>query len=281
LALLRQAAALVYVDDLEHPVLDDADSHHLAAVLRLRSGEVVAVSDGAGRYRFCRVASGVPGSAPGSSPASPSASASMSASGSGSGSSSGSSGRRRGGAAGRDAIALEPETAIEFVARVEPVVGVGFSLAKGERIEWAVAKLSELGVDRIVPLICERTVVRDVQGVDSRRTDRLRRIARESAIQARRLWLPEVAEPVRFAEVAAALADSCVPAALAEPGGAPVTLATPFVFVGPEGGWAPSELSVGLPTVGLGPTILRIETAAVVAGALLAAVRAGTVAERG
>ena len=198
----------------------------------------------------------------------------MSASGSGS------SGRRRGGA-GRDAIALEPETAIEFVARVEPVVGVGFSLAKGERTEWAVAKLSELGVDRIVPLICERTVVRDGQGVDSRRTDRLRRIARESAVQARRLWLPEVAEPVRFAELAAALADSCVPAALAEPGGAPVTLATPFVFVGPEGGWAPSELSVGLPTVGLGPTILRIETAAVVAGALLAALRSGTVAAGG
>lgn len=154
-------------------------------------------------------------------------------------------------------------------------------MAKGERTEWAVAKLSELGVDRIVPLICERTVVRDGQGVDSRRTDRLRRIARESAVQARRLWLPEVAEPVRFAELAAALADSCVPAALAEPGGAPVTLATPFVFVGPEGGWAPSELSVGLPTVGLGPTILRIETAAVVAGALLAALRSGTVAAGG
>jgi 16S rRNA (uracil1498-N3)-methyltransferase len=51
------------------------------------------------------------------------------------------------------------------------------------------------------------------------------------------------------------------------------------VLVGPEGGWDDAELAAGLPRVGLGPHVLRAETAAVVAGALLCALRAGTVGQ--
>jgi 16S rRNA (uracil1498-N3)-methyltransferase len=149
-------------------------------------------------------------------------------------------------------------------------VTVGFSLAKGDRTEWAVAKLVELGVDRIVPLVCARTVGRRDQS-DAHRMDRLGRIARESAMQARLVYLPEIAGVTALAEMVSA------GAAMAEPGGAPATLGTPTVLVGPEGGWAPSELVLGLPTVGLGETILRIETAAVVAGTLLTALRAGVI----
>ena len=66
--------------------------------------------------------------------------------------------------------------------------------------------------------------------------------------------------------------------ALADPGGRPPSLDYPTVLVGPEGGWSPAERGFGLPTVALGPTVLRTETAAVTAGALLAALRAGLVA---
>lgn len=51
----RSAAAHVFADDLEHPVLLDEDRHHLARVLRLRSGETVTVSDGTGSWRSFRV----------------------------------------------------------------------------------------------------------------------------------------------------------------------------------------------------------------------------------
>ncbi len=50
------------------------------------------------------------------------------------------------------------------------------------------------------------------------------------------------------------------------------------VAVGPEGGWSTGELASGLPTVGFGLSVLRAETAAVTAGALLASLRTGTVA---
>ena len=67
--------------------------------------------------------------------------------------------------------------------------------------------------------------------------------------------------------------------ALAVQGGAPLTLATPIVLVGPEGGWSEEELAA-VPDarhVGLGPNVLRAETAAMAAGVLLVALRAGLV----
>jgi 16S rRNA (uracil1498-N3)-methyltransferase len=65
--------------------------------------------------------------------------------------------------------------------------------------------------------------------------------------------------------------------ALAEVGGKAPSLERPFVLVGPEGGWDGAELACGLPLVGLGPNVLRSETAAVTAGALLCALRVGLV----
>jgi 16S rRNA (uracil1498-N3)-methyltransferase len=65
---------------------------------------------------------------------------------------------------------------------------------------------------------------------------------------------------------------------LAQLSGARPTLAQRVVAVGPEGGWSADELSSGLPTVGFGLSVLRAETAAVTAGALLASLRTGTVA---
>ncbi|MGH9088127.1 MAG: 16S rRNA (uracil(1498)-N(3))-methyltransferase, partial [Acidimicrobiales bacterium] len=68
--------------------------------------------------------------------------------------------------------------------------------------------------------------------------------------------------------------------AVAQLGGGPLPPAATTLAVGPEGGWAPEELALGLPAVGLGPWVLRAETAAVAAGAVMAALRAGTVVGR-
>jgi 16S rRNA (uracil1498-N3)-methyltransferase len=161
---------------------------------------------------------------------------------------------------------LEPAGDVVQEPRPAPTVTIAVPLLKGDRTEWAVQKLTELGADVIVPLMLARSVVR------ARDVRRLRRVAREAAMQSRRAWLPEVADVATLEEAAARPG-----AALAEPGGAPPSLERPTVLVGPEGGWAPEELACGLPTVGLGPPILRAETAAVVAGGLLCALRAGVV----
>jgi 16S rRNA (uracil1498-N3)-methyltransferase len=161
---------------------------------------------------------------------------------------------------------------IERIPQSEPLITVAFAVVKGDRPEWAVQKLTELGVDRIVPLLAARSVVRWPPGESSGQLARLRRVAREAAVQSRRAWLPVIEGVTRFGDVVAEPG-----AALAHPGGVPPSLDRPVLLVGPEGGWDEHEVAAGPPLVGLGPSVLRAETAAVVAGALLCALRAGVV----
>jgi 16S rRNA (uracil1498-N3)-methyltransferase len=165
-----------------------------------------------------------------------------------------------------DGLEAAGEPRHEVVA--EPAVTVALAPTKGERPAWAVQKLTEIGVDRIVIVTAERSVVRWDAGRAGTHLDRLARVAREAAAQSRRAAIPPVVGPVPVAEMVAS------GAALAEPGGPPLSLRHPSVVVGPEGGWAPDELR-GAPTAGLGTTILRTETAAVVAASLLVALRNG------
>ena len=79
-----------------------------------------------------------------------------------------------------------------------PALTVAFAPVKGERPEWVVQKLTELGIDRIVPLLSERSVVRWSGARGKATVERLRRVAREAAAQCRRVWLPEVADTVRL-----------------------------------------------------------------------------------
>lgn len=159
-----------------------------------------------------------------------------------------------------------------------PPVTIGFSLVKGDRPELVVQKLTELGVDRIVPLAAARSVVRWDEARARRGVGRLRQVAREAAMQARRPRLPEVA---MLTTVAAAAHAAGASGALCDQGGtAPLGLARPTLLVGPEGGFDPAELGCGLPTVDLGPTTLRAETAAIAAAVLLCGLRATTVGER-
>ncbi|HEV3400775.1 MAG TPA: RsmE family RNA methyltransferase [Acidimicrobiales bacterium] len=170
---------------------------------------------------------------------------------------------------------LEPVGQVARDPRPSPAVEVAFALVKGERPEWVVQKLTELGADRMVPFGAARSVVRWDAERAARQVERLRRVAREAAGQCRRTWLPAVEEVATFDQVAARPG-----AVLADREGSPPWLAGGPVLVGPEGGWDDGELALGLPRMALGPHVLRAETAAVAVGALLAALRAGLVAPR-
>ena len=162
------------------------------------------------------------------------------------------------------AEAVEAIGPVEAAPAPDPPLTVAFALVKGEKPELVVQKLTELGIDRIVPLRAARSVVRWDDAKAARSVARLRLVARAAAAQCHRPHLPEVADvsdPAGFAAEAGA--------AMAARGGAPVGLGHRTVLVGPEGGWAPEELAAGPPPVGLGPHVLRAETAAIAAAVLL------------
>lgn len=150
-----------------------------------------------------------------------------------------------------------------------PEITVAFALTKSDKPELVVQKLTELGVDRIVPFRAERSVVRWDQAKGARQHERLVAIARAACEQAHRCWLP-VVEPVTD------VADLATRGAVRlERGPATVSLGRPLVAVGPEGGWSEGERDALRDTAGLGPHVLRAETAAITAGALLGALRSG------
>ena len=239
-AVRAAAAAQVFVDNPVAPVLDEADAHHLESVLRLRAGEEVIVGDGHGAWaRTQWQGDGVV-------------------------------------APLRSGTGVGGDGGLQREARVEPSLTVAFAPTKGERPEWVVQKLTELGIDCIVPLRSERSVVRWSGTRGAATVARLRRVAREAAAQCRRVWLPEVRDTLRFADLPSLGGAGEV--VLAQLSGDRPTLAQRVVAVGPEGGWSTHELEAGLPTVGFGLSVLRAETAAVTAGALMASLRTGTVA---
>ncbi len=249
IAVRAAAAAQVFVDDPAHPILAADDAHHLGRVLRLRGGEEVVVSDGQGRWARTRWRGHTGGSTDDGAGLEPI----------------------------RDGVGPGGDGTVQTEARAEPLLTVAFAPVKGERPEWVVQKLTELGIDRIVPLRSERSVVRWSGARGRTAVERLRRVAREAAAQCRRVWLPDVAETIGFDELPT-LGDAGE-VVLAQLSGDRPSAAQRVVAVGPEGGWSVTELDAGLPTVGFGLSVLRAETAAVTAGALLASLRTGTVAQ--
>ena len=172
--------------------------------------------------------------------------------------------------------ALEPTGDIVTVDSPSVRLTIGFALVKGERPELVVQKLTELGMDRIVPFVAERSVVRWDPDRATKQVLRLRRVAREAAMQSRRCFLPEVAELSTFAALVRQPG-----MAIADKGGAPPGIHLRGALVGPEGGWTTDEraqaAATGVPAIALGGHVLRAETAAFTAAALLAALRQGLV----
>ena len=160
----------------------------------------------------------------------------------------------------------------EVVASAAPSVrcAVAFTPVKGDRNEWAVQKLTEIGIDEVIILApTQHSVVRWSDA--DKQLRKLRVVAREAAMQSRRVWLPNIVGLAALHEVCAG--DG---AAVADPDGVALHAGVSLVVVGPEGGFAEEELPAGVPRVQLGDTILRAETATLVAATLLVARRASS-----
>ncbi len=165
----------------------------------------------------------------------------------------------------------------EVESETLPEVCVYLSIFKFDRLEWALEKLTELGVARIVPVVAARSGHHLVKAADAR-VERWRKIARESAQQARRIAPPEIAAPVELKEAIAKVEGSRIVLSEAEKSislkqalaGCSPPLALAF---GPEGGWTPEEIEIfraaGWKSASLGVTILRAETAAIAATAVV------------
>lgn len=147
-----------------------------------------------------------------------------------------------------------------------PLLTVAVAPVKGDRTDFVVEKLVEIGIDTIAVLApVERSVVRWASDKVDRVMERYQRIARAAAMQSRRVFLPDVIGPVSLATLTG---DGV---AFAEPGGSATWADTTTVVIGPEGGFSDSEVAVAPATIDLGPHILRAETAALVAAAQMVA----------
>jgi 16S rRNA (uracil1498-N3)-methyltransferase len=177
---------------------------------------------------------------------------------------------------GQGTLSLTADGVVHREPALAPALAVAFALSKGPKPETVVSGLTELGVDLILPFRSSRSVVRWEGDRVPTATARLRRVAREAAMQSRRARLPEIAEPVDVPTLA--LHPGVV---LGDPSGVPVgQIATPaegewLAVIGPEGGLDAAEreqlASVqGAATVAVGPHVLRTETAAVALAAALA-----------
>jgi 16S rRNA (uracil1498-N3)-methyltransferase len=189
----------------------------------------------------------------------------------------------RGGTAGAMVTAsLRDALDVEIVRRgyeepADPRLTVVQGIAKGDRAELAVATMTEVGVDTVVPWAAARSIAR---WRDERPVHRWRATARESAKQSRRAWVPEITPPQRTAGVAARIGGAAAAYVLHEEAVdrlaavSPPTAGEIVLVVGPEGGVDESELAVftaaGAVPVRLGRTVLRTSTAGAAALAVLA-----------
>lgn len=223
----------------EAVVLDPEDAGHALRSLRLREGDEFTSSDGRGALVRCRVV--------------------------------------------RAAHLLVEGRVLDRTTEDGPRPRLTVVLAppKGDRLTWAVQKLAELGADEIVLSEATRSV-RRWEGERARRVGpRLEAVAREAAKQARRRFLPQVSGPAPWAEAVApegpglmiVLWERARDALLAVlPPEVPAALT---LVVGPEGGIPEEEARLaeraGARLAGLGPNVLRTETAAVAAAAVVLA----------
>jgi 16S rRNA (uracil1498-N3)-methyltransferase len=171
---------------------------------------------------------------------------------------------------------------IEKLAAEEPPLHVILcaAIVKFDHFEWMIEKATELGAAQMIPVIAARTE----KGLDKaahKRLERWRRIGMEASQQSRRAHLPEICDPVEFAE-ALAIGATHRYALDENPAAPPLSGALPAqrtpgdrvaLLIGPQGGWTEEEReefnAAGWRPVSLGPLILRAETAAIAALAVI------------
>ena len=217
-------------------ILTGGEAHHLTNVLRRQVGDEVLLFDGEGIEARARIVS-------------------LESAGGGS---------------------VELEIISHGPAKTEtrlPII-LATAVPKGDRFEWLVEKVTELGVARIVPLLTERSIVNPGAG----KLDKLRNAVIAASKQSGRSRLMEIETPLTWSEFLARETGHGI-LCVADPSGDPVghldwDTGKPIVIaIGPEGGLTERELAAavaaGAKLVSLGPRILRIETAAVALAALI------------
>ncbi len=158
----------------------------------------------------------------------------------------------------------------------KPSLHVLQALPKGRKLDEVIEALVELGVERITPVVAERSVPQLTGEKRKRARRRWTAVARAAATQSRRAWLPVVSELDNLESAAAGLVRAHVSGVVAHVG-VPTPLASALaalppdtgevaVAIGPEGGWTDAEVdrwrSSGLEAITLGATVLRTEHAA-------------------
>ncbi|HBT46513.1 MAG TPA: 16S rRNA (uracil(1498)-N(3))-methyltransferase [Peptococcaceae bacterium] len=221
-------------------VLTGETGHHASRVLRLNLGEEISVADGRGSSFRARVLAVRPGEVV--------------------------------------AELLEPLPSNDPPLSITLLQG----LPKGDKMELIIEKATELGVSRIVGLLTERVIIKLDEGAAARKRERWCKVARAAARQSRRSSIPLVEGPCSLEEIL----EEMPPETLLlvpwegerEKGLREVLAAVDFsrpvaVLIGPEGGLTPEEVDrarrAGGIVVGLGPRILRTETAGLACLAIL------------
>lgn len=227
----------VFVDDVQagEAAVEGAEAHHLTRVVRLKMGEEVEISDGRRLFR-ARVTD-----------------------------------------AAQQRVRFVVEEELPTLHDAAPAVVLQIALFQFPRFEWALEKATELGVVRVVPVIAERSENHLVKAAP-KRLERWRRIAEQAAQQSRRMAAPLIDAPLDLDALLSS--EAAGPRLVLHPGGDPLAAVVaqasgqPFrLLVGPEGGWTDAEVAsavaAGYRRAGMGGMILRCETAAIAALAVI------------
>ncbi len=241
---LRKSKSMVFVKDINHIILDNSTWHHLINVLRISPGHFLSVSDGLGNYRIFRAEHHIKSTSSGRLPKA----------------------KNTGDPNYNFDNIFIPVTKLRRLLTDSKEVGVGLSLCKADKLEWAVQKLTEVGVDHIWLLLAERSQT----GKDGAKVnyERLRKIILEAASQARRPRLCILHELTSLKDAYPEIS-KMGPVAFAEPGQGQFSSRLCSILIGPEGGWSKEELALSENHISLSDGILRVETAAAISGYLL------------
>jgi 16S rRNA (uracil1498-N3)-methyltransferase len=148
---------------------------------------------------------------------------------------------------------------------------VAFSVTKNDKPDLVIQKLTELGIDHIIPIITERSIVRWDSDKGAKNQVRWQKIAREAAMQSRSVFIPTIHDVCPSIEN---FVESYGPhLAVADPEGEAPDAGLSTIVIGPEGGFTHQEMDLMTRRVSLPGGILRAETAAVAAGVMLTYLR--------
>jgi 16S rRNA (uracil1498-N3)-methyltransferase len=187
---------------------------------------------------------------------------------------------RRGRIISMENARVEFELGEEVSASPLAEITLVLAIFKFDRMEWAIEKCTELGVSRIVPVIARRTDSH-LAAASAKRVERWQRIVRQASEQSRRVAPPEIVAPLKVSEAMNLPAALRIVLAESEERTQLRDVVKPsaagdgiILAVGPEGGWTEGELQSfqqsGWISASLGDTILRAETAAITATAVVA-----------